>query len=314
MTSHVPVLAVDGGQSSIRARLLAGKTIEVEQEFPPLLTHAPLMPQLAGVIRSVLKTNRRPNVTVAAALSGLTPGNADAPGVLAATRDLGPTSIRIAHDSISGYLGCLGDQEGSAIAAGTGVVTLATGPTGSTRVDGWGNIMGDAGSGYWIGRAGLDAAMRAHDGRGNPTALLGMLKQDFPDVEAAYIEIQSNPEKISFVASYARKVIDLAEHDDVSARIVEHATNELALSVGASLRNTGWTPEASPAISWVGKILSNDRMAKPLHHKLKQAWPNARVIAPHGGPLEGVARLATLPAQHALYPLLHIAQLPGLPQ
>lgn len=307
MTSHAPVLAVDGGQSSIRARLLAGKNIEVEREYPPLLTDAPLMPQLAGVIRSILTTNPRENVTVAAALSGLTPANADAPGILAASRDLGLASIRIAHDSISGYLGCLGDREGSAIAAGTGVVTLATGPKGSTRVDGWGNIMGDAGSGYWIGRAGLDAAMRAHDGRGHPTALLGLLKQDFPDVEAAYIEIQSNPEKISFVASYARKVIDLSEHDTVSAKIVDHATNELALSVGASLRNTGWTPESSPTISWVGKILSNDLMARPLHHKVQQAWPNAHIVEPHGGPLDGVARLATLPTQHALYPLLHTA-------
>jgi N-acetylglucosamine kinase-like BadF-type ATPase len=298
VTSHAPVLAVDGGQSSIRARLLARKRIEFEQEFPPLLTDAPLMPQLAGVVRSVLTAYPRENVRLAAALSGLTSANADALGVMAACGDLGLTSIRIAHDSISGYLGC---------AAGTGVVTLATGPTGSTRVDGWGNIMGDAGSGYWIGRAGLDAAMRAHDGRGDPTALLGILKQDFPDVEGAYIEIQSNPEKISFVASYARKVIDLSEHDTVSARIVEHATNELALSVGASLRNTGWTSDSSPTISWVGKILSNTRMAQPLQHKLQQAWPNANIVAPHGGPLDGVAQLADLPTQHALYPLLHTA-------
>lgn len=307
MISHAPVLAVDGGQSSIRARLLDRRGIEFEQEFPPLLTDIPLMPQLAGVVRSVLTAHPRQNVRVAAALSGLTPSNADAPGVLAACRDLGLSSIRLAHDSISGYLGCLGDRAGSAIAAGTGVVTLATGPTGSTRVDGWGNIMGDAGSGYWIGRAGLDAAMRAHDGRGDATALLGMLKQDFPDVEGAYIEIQSNPERISFVASYARKVIDLSEHDTVSARIVEHATNELALSVGASLRNTGWTPTSSPTISWVGKILSNPRMATPLQHKLQQAWPNAQLVAPRGGPLDGVAQLADLPAQHALYPLLHTA-------
>jgi N-acetylglucosamine kinase-like BadF-type ATPase len=31
--------------------------------------------------------------------------------------------------------------------------------------------MGDAGSGYWLGRAALDAVMRAHDGRGPATAL-----------------------------------------------------------------------------------------------------------------------------------------------
>ncbi len=71
------------------------------------------MPQLDGVIRSMLTTDPRDNVTVAAALSGLTPANADAPGILAANRDLGLSAIRIAHDSISGYLGCLGDRQGS---------------------------------------------------------------------------------------------------------------------------------------------------------------------------------------------------------
>lgn len=57
MISPFTVVAIDGGQSSIRARLLAGTTNELEREFPPLLTSAPLMPQLERVIRSVL-TNR----------------------------------------------------------------------------------------------------------------------------------------------------------------------------------------------------------------------------------------------------------------
>jgi len=301
------VVAIDGGQSSIRARLLAGTATELEREFPPLLTDAPLMPQLERVIRSVLTGQPREGVHVAAALSGLTPGNADAGSMLAACEDLGVTAIRLAHDSISGYLGCLGERGGAALAAGTGVVTLATGPGGYSRVDVWGNIMGDAGSGYWIGRAGLDAAMRAHDGRGHPTAILEVVQQDFPDVETAYIEIQSNPERISFVASYARTIIDLSEHDHVSARIVDHATDELALSVGASLRNTGWTTADNPSISWVGKILSNPRVALPLQHKLEQAWPNAEILAPLGGPLDGVAQLATLPTDHPLHALLHTA-------
>jgi glucosamine kinase len=291
---------------------MAGPTTELEREFPPLLTNGPLMPQLESVIRSVLANQARQEVHVAAALSGLTPDNADADGVLQACEDLGVTAIRLAHDSISGYLGCLGERGGAALAAGTGVVTLATGPTGYSRVDGWGNIMGDAGSGYWIGRAGLDAAMRAHDGRGRPTAILDILRRDFPDVEAAYIDIQSNPERVSLVASYARAIIDLSEEDEVSARIVAHATDELTLSVGAGLRNTGWTPQDSPAISWVGKILSNPNVALPLQRKLEQAWPHAQILAPLGGPMDGVARLATLPPDHPLHPQLHSASLQGL--
>ncbi|MCA1845918.1 MAG: hypothetical protein LC792_22560, partial [Actinobacteria bacterium] len=42
-------------------------------------------------------------------------------------------------------------------------------------VDGWGHLLGDAGSGFWVGRKGLDAALRAHDGRPGGSAHLARL-------------------------------------------------------------------------------------------------------------------------------------------
>src|SRR5581483_2138299 len=42
-------------------------------------------------------------------------------------------------------------------------------------VDGWGHLLGDAGSGFWIGRRGLDAALRAHDGRRGGSPVLARL-------------------------------------------------------------------------------------------------------------------------------------------
>lgn len=175
MTFAPAIIAVDAGQSSIRARLLRGNSIEFQQDFAALLTDLPLLPQLVNVVRAMADGRALQDVRVAAAMSGLTSSDANPKGVLLACQDLGISEVHLTHDSISGYLGCLGELRGSAIAAGTGVVTLATGADSYARVDGWGNIMGDAGSGYWIGRAGLDAAMRAHDGRGEPTAILGLL-------------------------------------------------------------------------------------------------------------------------------------------
>jgi glucosamine kinase len=312
MNTTLATLAVDAGQSSIRARLHQVAGTAFQMDFPPLLTDKPLMPQLESVIREVLLQRPAENIRVAAALSGLTPFNADADSVLLASRDLGVTAVYLVHDSISGYLGCLGDRRGSAVAAGTGVVTLATGTSSYSRVDGWGNIMGDAGSGYWIGREGLEAAMRAHDRRGMHTAILDLLQEDFANLETAYIDIQSHPERIAFVASYARKIIELSEHDRVSAHIIDRATDELALSVGASLRNTWWDPGSCPSISWVGSILSNPLMSGPLRRKLEQAWPNAEILSPRSGPLDGVARIPGLPPDHPLHPLLHVAKKPDL--
>ncbi|WP_035749007.1 N-acetylglucosamine kinase [Arthrobacter sp. 35W] len=312
MTATAAILAIDAGQSSIRARLLRGEIVEGRWDFPPILTDRPLLPQLVDVVLALVPERPTGPVRVAAALSGLTPADADPEAVLRACQDRGVTAVYLTHDSISGYLGCLGDRLGSALAAGTGVVTLATGESSFARVDGWGNIMGDAGSGYWIGRTGLDAAMRAHDGRGEPTKILGLIQQDFPDVESAYIEIQSNPERIALVASYARQIIDLSDHDLVSRRIVEQAIDELTLSITASLARVGWLPGSSPDISWVGKILSNPRMEDRLRDTLRQAWPNANLVAPRGGPLDGVAQIPALRPGHPLHPQIHVSTVASL--
>ena len=51
------------------------------------------------------------------------------------------------------------------VAAGTGLIAIGTDLTRWRRADGWGHLLGDCGSGAWIGRAGLEAALRAYDGR-----------------------------------------------------------------------------------------------------------------------------------------------------
>jgi N-acetylglucosamine kinase-like BadF-type ATPase len=47
----------------------------------------------------------------------------------------------------------------------------------TARSGGWGYLLGDEGSGYWIALAGLQAAVRSADGRGQETRLLPALMQ-----------------------------------------------------------------------------------------------------------------------------------------
>ncbi|MEU1189113.1 BadF/BadG/BcrA/BcrD ATPase family protein [Streptomyces sp. NPDC005859] len=62
--------------------------------------------------------------------------------------------------------------DGLVLVAGTGAVAAriaARVPTATSGGDGW--LLGDDGSGFWIGRAAVRAALRAADGRGTPTVL-----------------------------------------------------------------------------------------------------------------------------------------------
>jgi glucosamine kinase len=90
---------------------------------------------------------------------------------------------RILSSCASGEISVCGDEEaaldaafpgqaGVLMIAGTGSNTL--GRTGSGRlltVGGWGPILGDQGSGHWIGHEALRAALRSHD-FGRPTRIL----------------------------------------------------------------------------------------------------------------------------------------------
>lgn len=131
------LLAVDAGQSSIEVRHVAPAGIAEEWVMPALRTDRPLLPQLA----EVLSDAARRGCTAAAVgigASGLTEDGLDAQALLCAAGPLGARLLSLAHDSITSFLGALGDGRGAVIASGTGVVALAVGRTEVARADGWG--------------------------------------------------------------------------------------------------------------------------------------------------------------------------------
>ena len=71
-------------------------------------------------------------------------------------------------------------QPGVVIISGTGSIAYGRNAAGeAARSGGWGYVLGDEGSGYWIGRAALRAVLREADHRGPATALTPMLLDHF---------------------------------------------------------------------------------------------------------------------------------------
>ena len=291
-------LAIDAGQSGIKVRH-ADAAGASEWAGPGIRTDLPLLPQLARVIEQALEQDRAAT-TVGLGVSGLTDDVADAGYLLAAAAAFGVRSVHLAHDSITAYLGALGDARGAVVASGTGVVTLAVGAHEVARVDGWGYLIGDAGSGYWLGRAALDAVMRAHDGRGAPTALTAIVAADFPDLERAYIDLQSDPERVGRIAAYARPVADLAGTDAVAAAIVEAAGRELAASVVAGLRRVGEADAAAPRVRGIGGVFGGAVLARAFTAAVAEQVPTADVRIGAAHPLDGAAALAGVAPTSAL--------------
>jgi N-acetylglucosamine kinase-like BadF-type ATPase len=287
-------LAIDAGQTGIRTLLISDGARGAEGELPGILTSEPLIPQLARVIEGAADG---PIDVVSIGSTGLTAEQTDP----AALRDLaGVGEVLMAHDSVTSYLGALGDAHGAVVASGTGVVTLAVGATDVARVDGWGNLLGDAGSGYWIGRAALEAVMRAHDGRGPRTALTERARAEFPDLEQAYIELQGDPGRVRRIAAYTRHVAELAPTDEVAAGICADAARELARSVTTGLERVG----AAPVVCGIGGVLRAAPIAEAFAAELRTRWTELELRAPLGSGIDGAALLPEVAPGSALAALI----------
>jgi N-acetylmuramic acid 6-phosphate etherase len=129
------------------------------------------------------------------------------------------------------------DGWGVAAICGTGAICVGRNRAGErARADGWGNILGDAGSGYAIGLAALRAVMRAYDGRGNATALsaaiLGHWSLETPVqiVHRVYTQ-QATPTEIAALAALVDKAAE--QGDWMAIDIIRHAAAELVTTIHA---------------------------------------------------------------------------------
>ena len=289
-------LFVDAGQSAVRARLRTQDSVQ-EWTLPKIDTSNEIAPQILSAIQAVFKVSNAKPWQISISSTALSDEIRTAEQILAAVSSEGVESLLLAHDSFAGYLAALGHRLGAVSAVGTGVVTLGVGPMGFARVDGWGNIIGDAGSGFWIGRAALDAAMRAFDGRGQQTLLLELMKKEFTDIPNAYLALQSDPGTVARIASFSRETIELSKDDPVAKRIVDEAVEELVLSISAALRTVGFGNSDNPSISWVGNVARNQIVSARLRTNLLKTWPNAEILEANLEPIDGVELMSQIKAE-----------------
>jgi len=299
-------LAVHAGQSVIR--LIAQRGDDVwGASLRGVETDKPLPPQWARAIHEFLAQHPDLDVhTITLGASGL--GRDTAHDLLPLVAGTTVRRIVLAHDSVTNYLGSIGDGEGCVIAANTGTVCLAVGPRDTARVDGWGHLLGDAGSLYWIGRSALEAALRGHDGRRQMTALTRAMRDEFPDLELAYLDLQSAPDRVARIASFADVVMDLAASDWVSANILDKAAAHLSEAVQAAIRRVHLSGPQPPRVAAVGKVFHNDTVLRRFTDFLTLQWPTFALTEARGGPVEGAAMLADLDQSHPLYGAVSAAE------
>ncbi|MFE2106529.1 BadF/BadG/BcrA/BcrD ATPase family protein, partial [Kitasatospora sp. NPDC059463] len=162
------------------------------------------------------------------------------PGPLA--RATGARHLVLAGDAITAHVGALGTGAGVTVAGGTGLVAIGHRPgTGWRRADGWGHLLGDCGSGGWLGRAGLEAALRAYDGRpGGSPLLLAAAERRYGPVTGLPAALQPHPDRAARLAAFSPDVAEAA------ARGCPAAPPQLPRAGGGSAAPPAAPPPARP--------------------------------------------------------------------
>jgi glucosamine kinase len=189
-------------------------------------------------------------------------------------------TVVVITDAEAAMEDAFGEGPGILLIAGTGSIAWGRSPAGTTqRCGGWGPVIGDEGSGAWLGRKALQVIAAAHDGREPETALTGALLTalELDDV-AAIIRWAASATPADF-ATLAPAVLSAAEVGDLRANtVVTMAVEELALHIRALARALFVDERAAIPIALHGGLLAKGRpMRKRLEHRLKTLVPGAMV-------------------------------------
>ncbi|MFF8380161.1 N-acetylglucosamine kinase [Streptomyces sp. NPDC015661] len=303
------VVGIDSGGSGLRVALgeaASGVVLESVSLREPVRTGpggisaGHFLEQVLPAVRDLAEPFRaRPLLAVGVGAAGMaTLGDelrAELPAAFAEA--WGVRRVALAADAVTAYAGAIGQRAGVVVAGGTGLIALGTDLTSWRRADGWGHLLGDCGSGAWIGRAGLEAAMRAHDGRrGGSAALLAGAEKLFGPAAGLPGVLYPRTDRPAVLASFAPEVGRRAAEDPVAAGILARAGAHIAEAAEAACPAG---PGALVALTG-GLFKMGEPLLVPLRDALGELLPRARTVEPAGDPLAGAVALASALASGTL--------------
>ncbi|MET8352228.1 BadF/BadG/BcrA/BcrD ATPase family protein [Micromonospora sp. NPDC005206] len=253
-------ITIDGGKSELRLLLHtpAGRHLGVGPGFS-YRPHEDGVDRILAAVRGAAAT-----IPLPAQVSGVVAGLTGVPGEHAERRRLAVALERefrgpavVVEDSILAHAGALGGP-GVLLCVGTGTTVLAVDTDGAhARLDGWGPHLGDRGSAYAIGLAGMRAAAASYDQVGPATVLVDPLVAALGGVDLASLQrYYRDPAMISRTAAFAREVNDAAaQADPVACRICVEAATDLADAAQAATDRLGLSG-AARRVSFSGRLLT----------------------------------------------------------
>ncbi len=183
--------------------------------------------------------------------------------------------IEVMNDSEIALAAETKGKPGIIIISGTGSIGFGVNECGKKwRVGGFGYLVGDEGSGYWVARKGIGAALQDFDHSGPKTILTDMLKEKLElerfDKILDYIYSTNKSE----IAKLATLVIQGCEQGDiVSNEILHKAADYLSRMVITLARELQMTKQSYPVIYGGGFLTNSPGLCSSINDRILNQYP-----------------------------------------
>jgi len=205
-------------------------------------------------------------------------------------------TILIVNDALIALQAGVGDAPGIVIVSGTGSIAYGRNAHGeAARAGGWGHVLGDEGSGYFIGRLALRAVVRHADGRGRETSLTPRLLRHFGLTAAGELIHRVYHEELapSAIGALARHVQQARDEGDVvAAAILDRSAEELVIAAGAVMKRLEMERDSFSFVLAGGMFHAVPWLCDQLKTLLPAIAKDSRTIRLEKDPAVGAVQLA----------------------
>ncbi len=204
--------------------------------------------------------------------------------------------ILVVNDALIALQAGIGDAPGIVVVSGTGSIAYGRNADGeASRAGGWGYVLGDEGSGYWIGRLALRAVVRHADGRGRVTTLTPRLLNHFNVQKAAELinkvyHEELSPRAIASLAKYVQHARD--EGDMIATGILNRAADELMTAATAVMTRLELTDKGFTFVLAGGMFHAVPWLCDQMQLLLPALAHQSRIMRLEDEPALGAVKLA----------------------
>lgn len=306
MNDHL-FMGIDGGGTGLRIAITDGdlhviRGVGTTASNPNLVGHDRAQAHIRASIEDCLQQAGLDPQAIHAAAIGIAGASAthSRDWLIATVEPVLPDSLLVAASDLEiALVGALAKRHGALLLAGTGSAAFGISPAGRRlQIGGWGYLLGDPGSAYWIGMQVLKQMTDCHDSAlqgdqtGTGDALFDLVLQALGIARTRLILdwlYQSPSPPATRIADIAKITLDLAQDGNWRAiNVLQRAAIQLVRQTRMLIRRLGY-PDAD--IAFAGGLLDKDNLLS--QDVARRLGLTRRPVAKHP-PVVGAALLAKM--------------------